>query len=178
MLSDDVYTQLAIGHAREAGMEDAKSSLDATFQQGERSGARKQSTRIGLQQIAAARADKRSGGDWGTTSSLNGVLQVHSSEKTMRDYLVANASEADIERELLRSAPPTNPLRRATGWLSTYSNATKDEPRRLRPWDRIFEPGASNNTVKSEAAKARGVWFESKDDPNSIITLFHLKEKL
>jgi hypothetical protein len=175
MLSNDVFTQLAIGYARQGRL--TKTSADRIFQKGERSGAQKQSTRAGIQQIQAARDDKRSGSNWATISSLDGILRVHRSEKIMRDYLVANASATDIERELLSTAPSTNPLGRTTAWLTTAANPTRLEPRRLTPWDRIFENG-STNTVKSETVKARGIWLEAKTDPNEFITLFNIKETL
>jgi hypothetical protein len=175
MLSNDVFTQLAIGYARQGRL--TKTSADRIFQKGERSGAQKQSTRAGIQQIQAARDDKRSGGNWATTSSLDGILRVHRTEKVMRDYLAANASAADIERELLSTSQATNPLGRTTAWLTTASNPTRLEPRRLTPWDRLFENG-STNIVKSETVKARGIWFESKQNPNEFITLFNIKETL
>jgi hypothetical protein len=181
MLSNDVWRQLEIGHARQAGMADVRNSADSIFQRGVRSGELAQATRSGLQQIVEAKKDKRTGGDWGTTSSLDGILRIHSSEKAMKAYLAENVSDSEVAQKLLGS--PKKKDKVAGTRLMSY-------PKTGPPvWDQIYDReskyvesgGSGRNTVEydtPEAGKIRGVRFESKKDPNSLITLFHIKEKL
>ena len=184
MLSNDVWRQLEIGHARQAGMEEAKSSADSIFQQGVSVGATEQAIRSAKSAINDSKADTQNGGRWGVSSSLDGTLRKFRSEQSMRDYLSSEVSPTRMASGLFGSLSVYGSAKKAAAEKLTQTRAwltsapTKASTNAMPAWDEIFQRN-EGNTVEAEIpgiGRVRGVRFESEKDPDVVHTLFNLKE--